>query len=537
MSKVKYVILRVLDVCGFTFLDPIVRLIFGEEPTKQIQAISKYVVVPVMVFAIFLVVWGWLAPRHTTKSGEVPTPSVVWDAAVGTADFNRRESAKKRAYTLSTKQAATRLAKAEARMAELEGKLIPEAQAKIESLVAKESAWLLANVAPFRERLEARQVALQKDESSLKAEIEAKAKSLINPTADERGELLSDIRKYETLRETNKKELNQLKAAISLMERKQFPPMRAAQQDLNRLQEERQFLVVFTDILKNTRGHKVQELQGEIDALLENYNQTAASQAYREARNVVRLEDRLETTLSSSYSSAKTLPYQTMRSLLCVFAGFLFSTVIAIPIGILCGLNRIFMAAITPFIALFKPVSPIVWLPIALIVVGGFIPDPENNYMLAFVNSLPLIGEFEINPAFLASAITVALCSVWPTLVNTALGVAAIDKDHINVARVLRLGFWSRLCTIVIPSALPLIFAGLRISLGVGWMVLIAAELLSSSEGIGKFVWDMFNNGSSSSFAQMFVVVFLVGLIGLMLDRIMIVFQRLVTFDGAPTSL
>ena len=171
---------------------------------------------------------------------------------------------------------------------------------------------------------------------------------------------------------------------------------------------------------------------------------------------------------------------------------------------------------------IFKPVSPIVWLPIVFIIVGGFIDDPDQALM---------------HPAFLSSAITVALCSLWPTLVNTALGVAAVDKDHLNVARVLRLGFWSRLFKIIIPSAMPLIFAGLRISLGVGWMVLIAAELLSSSEGIGKFVWDMFNNGSSQTFAQMFVVVFVVGFVGLLLDRIMIVFQRLVSFDGAPTAI
>jgi nitrate/nitrite transport system permease protein len=89
----------------------------------------------------------------------------------------------------------------------------------------------------------------------------------------------------------------------------------------------------------------------------------------------------------------------------------------------------------------------------------------------------------------------------------------------------------------VIPSALPLMFTGLRISLGVGWMVLVAAELLSSSEGIGKFVWDMFNNGSSETFAQMFVVVFIVGIVGLILDRIMLIFQRLVSFEASASSL
>ena len=90
---------------------------------------------------------------------------------------------------------------------------------------------------------------------------------------------------------------------------------------------------------------------------------------------------------------------------------------------------------------------------------------------------------------------------------------------------------------IVLPSALPLVFAGLRISLGVGWMVLIAAELLSSSEGIGKYVWDQFNNGGSRSFANMVVVVFVVGVIGLILDRMMVVFQRLVSFDDSPTAV
>ena len=117
------------------------------------------------------------------------------------------------------------------------------------------------------------------------------------------------------------------------------------------------------------------------------------------------------------------------------------------------------------------------------------------------------------------------------------MGVSSIDSDHLNVARVLNLNFKERLKSVIIQSALPLIFAGLRISIGVGWMVLIAAELLASSEGIGKFVWDMFNNGSSDSFAQMFVVVFLVGGIGFMLDRIMIVLQRLVSFDESASSI
>ncbi|MEO0476802.1 MAG: ABC transporter permease subunit, partial [Planctomycetota bacterium] len=203
----------------------------------------------------------------------------------------------------------------------------------------------------------------------------------------------------------------------------------------------------------------------------------------------------------------------------------------------LCGLSSTFMAAMTPFIALFKPVSPIVWLPIALIVCSALIPEAESHWLIGPTWEMWFLGQYQINPAFLASAVTVALCSLWATMVNTALGVASVDKDHINVARVLRLGFFSRLFKIVLPSALPLVFAGLRISLGVGWMVLIAAELLSSSEGIGKFVWDQFNNGASDSFAKMMVVVFVVGIIGLFLDRIMIIFQRLVSFEGSVAAV
>ena len=129
------------------------------------------------------------------------------------------------------------------------------------------------------------------------------------------------------------------------------------------------------------------------------------------------------------------------------------------------------------------------------------------------------------------------MCALWPALVNTAFGVASIDPDFLNVAKVLRFGFFDRLFKIIIPSALPLVFAGLRISLGVGWMVLIAAEALSSSDGLGKFVWDEYQNGSSYTFANIIFACFVVGFIGFCLDRVMIIFQRLVSFDGGTGSI
>ncbi|HEX5064843.1 MAG TPA: ABC transporter permease subunit, partial [Myxococcota bacterium] len=137
--------------------------------------------------------------------------------------------------------------------------------------------------------------------------------------------------------------------------------------------------------------------------------------------------------------------------------------------------------------------------------------------------------------SFISSALTVSLCSLWPTLVNTALGVASGDQDHLNVAKVLRLSWATRVRKIIVPSALPLIFTGLRLSLGVGWMVLIAAEMLAQNPGLGKFVWDMFQNGSSETLAQILVAVFTIGAIGAALDRIMIALQRAVS-HGVRTA-
>ena len=123
-----------------------------------------------------------------------------------------------------------------------------------------------------------------------------------------------------------------------------------------------------------------------------------------------------------------------------------------------------------------------------------------------YVSSDPLFEK-----SFLISAITVALCSLWPTLINTALGVASHRPRPLNVGARAAAPLVHALCKIVMPSALPLIFTGLRLSLGVGWMVLIAAEMLAQNPGLGKFVWDMFQNGSSESLARILVAVFTIG--------------------------
>jgi nitrate/nitrite transport system permease protein len=146
------------------------------------------------------------------------------------------------------------------------------------------------------------------------------------------------------------------------------------------------------------------------------------------------------------------------------------------------------------------------------------------------VSALYTIPQEWLPKSYVISSITVALCCLWPSLINTSLGVLSIDKDYVNVGRVLRLGFFTKIFKIVLPATMPYIFAGLRISLGVGWIVLIASEMLSQNPGLGKFIWDEFQNGSSQSLARIMVAVFTIGVIGFALDRVMIALHKLVSF-------
>ncbi len=217
-----------------------------------------------------------------------------------------------------------------------------------------------------------------------------------------------------------------------------------------------------------------------------------------------------------NYTGKPTYFDQIITSLFTVGLGFIIATVIAVPLGIASGLSRTVNGAINPLIQIFKPVSPLAWLPIVTMIVSALYANPSDLMPKSLV----------------ISAVTVTLCSLWPTLINTALGVASIDKDLVNVGKVLQLSTWTTVRKLVLPSSLPLIFTGLRLSLGVGWMVLIAAEMLAQNPGLGKFVWDEFQNGSSDSLARIMVAVFTIGIIGFALDRVMYALQTAFTFSS-----
>lgn len=224
---------------------------------------------------------------------------------------------------------------------------------------------------------------------------------------------------------------------------------------------------------------------------------------------------RAEDVKERVYTGKSTFYAQIWTSIKTVFFGFLIASAIAIPLGIAAGLSPTANAALNPLIQIFKPVSPLAWLPIVTMIVSATYASD---------------GFFA--KSFLVSAITVTLCSLWPTLINTALGVSTIDKDLVSVSKVLKMNTYTKITKLVLPSALPLIFTGLRLSLGVGWMVLIAAEMLAQNPGLGKFVWDEFQNGSSQSLAKIMVAVLTIGIIGFLLDRVMYALQSAFTYSA-----
>ena len=214
-----------------------------------------------------------------------------------------------------------------------------------------------------------------------------------------------------------------------------------------------------------------------------------------------------------TYTGRPSFVDQIITSIKTVFAGFLLAILIAVPIGIIIGLSETLRGSFNWLIQIFKPVSPVVWLLLVFMIVKTVTKDSDTD------------------SAFIISFISVGLCSMWATLVNTTMGVATVDQDFLNVAKVLKLGSFQKVFKIILPSSLPLIFTGLRITLSVAWMVLIAIELLAQSPGLGSFVWEEFQNGANDSNSKIIVAMFVIGIIGFLLDRIMLTIQKLISFN------
>jgi nitrate/nitrite transport system permease protein len=188
-----------------------------------------------------------------------------------------------------------------------------------------------------------------------------------------------------------------------------------------------------------------------------------------------------------------------LASLRRVSLGFVLGAAVAIPVGFLIGMSRTALLVINPIIQVLKPVSPLAWLPIALAIFN--LAEPSAIFVI-FITSL------------------------WSTIINTSLGVASVPKDYLEVAQVLEMPRWRRIVKVILPASLPYIFTGLRISLGIAWLVIVAVEMLTGGIGIGFFVWDEWNRLNVSS---VFLAVFVIGFTGLVLDYILVMIQAWVT--------
>lgn len=181
----------------------------------------------------------------------------------------------------------------------------------------------------------------------------------------------------------------------------------------------------------------------------------------------------------------------TWYSLVRVAKGYSLALCIGVPVGVLLGLSRRFFQAFDPVIQILRPVSPLAWLPLGLVLFQK--PEPAGTF-------------------------TIAMCSMWPTVMNTALGVRSVPQDYLNVARVLQLSPWRTLVKVLIPAALPYMFTGFRLSLGIAWLVIVAAEMLTGAPGVGGFLWQEYN---ALIYEHILLCIIAIGLVGFALDRMM----------------
>jgi len=266
----------------------------------------------------------------------------------------------------------------------------------------------------------------------------------------------------------------------------------------------------------------VQQFSSLYDEHVTERKKAEAFYQRQEKRNLAKLEKNPDYVAKiRAYTGKETFLDQIITSLVTVTSGFLVAAFIAVPLGIWMGLSKKLNASINPIVQIFKPVSPLAWLPLVTMVVSAL-----------YVSEDPMVSK-----SFLTSLFTVSLCSLWPMVINTSIGVSSIDSDLLNVSKVLRLPALTHIKKIVLPASIPMIFTGMRLSFGVAWMVLIAAEMLAQNPGLGKFVWDEFQNGSSDSLARIMAAVIVIGFIGFLLDRAMLQLQRKISWDKSSASV
>jgi nitrate/nitrite transport system permease protein len=196
----------------------------------------------------------------------------------------------------------------------------------------------------------------------------------------------------------------------------------------------------------------------------------------------------------------KGIGIQLAFSLARVLLGFFLAALVAIPVGFLIGMSPLVYRALDPFIQVLKPISPLAWMPLAL---------------------------FTLKDSSISAIFVIFICSMWPMLINTAFGVSSVRKEWLNVAKTLEVGPMRKAFRVILPAAAPTIMTGMRISIGIAWLVIVAAEMLVGGTGIGYFVWNEWNN---LSIANIISGILAIGLVGMLLDLMLAKMTKLVTF-------
>ncbi len=204
----------------------------------------------------------------------------------------------------------------------------------------------------------------------------------------------------------------------------------------------------------------------------------------------------------------------TWLSLKLVSQGYAIALILGTPLGFFLGLSKTFTKIFDPIIQVLRPVSPLAWLPLGMVLFAGTsIKDGAGRVVFSSSDA--------------AALFTIAVCAMWPTVLNTAVGVRAIPQDYLNVARVLKLSRTKTLFKVLVPAALPYMFTGFRLSLGIAWLVIVAAEMLTGKPGVGGFLWQQYN---ALSYAHIILCILTIGVVGFVLDRLMsLVEQRFKT--------
>jgi nitrate/nitrite transport system permease protein len=195
----------------------------------------------------------------------------------------------------------------------------------------------------------------------------------------------------------------------------------------------------------------------------------------------------------------------TTLSLSLVTQGYLIALAIATPLGFFLGLSKTFTKAVDPIIQVLRPVSPLAWFPLGLV-------------LFSSVKLMDGGGKTVFGASDAAALFTIAVCAMWPTVMNTAVGVRAVPQDYLNVAKVLKLSRTKTLFKVLLPATLPYMFTGFRLSLGIAWLVIVAVEMLTGRPGVGGFLWQEYNAGS---YSRIILCILTIGVIGLVLDRLM----------------